>query len=891
MTEAQDRREVGVFTTDASLVIGSWDIWMARASGIPEEHARGKSLLQLFPDIESRGLSHRLRAVIERGTVDILAPAFHQYLVRCPTSEGAPYFAVMQQHVTVSPLREQGRSNGLIITVEDVTARCVRERRLAEQLKSDDEAIRLRATRELSQSSTPPIDALGDSSWQVRRAAVSSIAETTSTDAIAQLVDLIRDKHTDLATLNASLSALTLAKRDSLPVMVGLLDSDDANIRMYTALALGNMRDARALPSLLPLLDDPDANVRYHVVEALGRIAAVQAVEPLLQVVRQRDPYVSFAALDALAAIGEPSAMPEVISLLDDPLLAPAAIDALAAVGNEHAAGPLVDALSDGAPPPAVCNALASIHERLHREFGEGDLIADVVRKRVDAGAASTLIASIPSATDSELPGVARVLGWLPFDGVESVLCGLLKHAPSRRNAQESLVVLGKRAVPALLRELQDATLEVRQAAAGVLGRIGGADSVGHLARLLDENEPPELLVTATAALGSLGSPDAFEALLPMLGHRDAAVRHASVAAINSIAHPDTADRIRPLLSNRDSVVRESAVKIVGYFGFADCFDDVVALLGDENSHVRRAVVDHIPYFEDARNRQALQRGLRDADSGVRSAACRALANLSPEAADHLLDAPLEDPDPRVRYQAVQAVAAQRVRRLLPALRGLLANDSAMPVRIAAAIALGQLQDAEAVDLLKAAAAHPEADLACPAIAALGRMPRTDVQPVIHAALSGGEPRRQLAALDAIAGRSEFLPHVQQLAAEAMQTRVVEAALTALVASGDRAALEAVLELCARDDRQTECINALSKANAEDVGVIAGGLRHPDYRVRLAVVQALARMRSAAAPRELSVALQDQDTTVRFAAAQALGRFDLLQRPNSIGSAVESAGR
>ena len=56
-------------------------------------------------------------------------------------------------------------------------------------------------------------------------------------------------------------------------------------------------------------------------------------------------------------------------------------------------------------------------------------------------------------------------------------------------------------------------------------------------------------------------------------------------------------------------------------------------------------------------------------------------------------------------------------------------------------------------------------------------------------------------------------------------------------------------------------------------------------------MQALARMRSAAAPRELSVALQDQDTTVRFAAAQALGRFDLLQRPNSIGSAVESAGR
>ena len=65
-----------------------------------------------------------------------------------------------------------------------------------------------------------------------------------------------------------------------------------------------------------------------------------------------------------------------------------------------------------------------------------------------------------------------------------------------------------------------------------------------------------------------------------------------------------------------------------------------------------------------------------------------------------------------------------------------------------------------------------------------------------------------------------------------------------------------------------------------------------NHRVKniLAVVQALARMRSTAAPRELSVALKDADPTVRFAAAQALGRFDLFQRPGSVGSAVESSG-
>ncbi|HET9440446.1 MAG TPA: HEAT repeat domain-containing protein, partial [Longimicrobiales bacterium] len=266
MTDSQDRKAVGVFTTDAKLAILSWDVWMARASGISEVTARGRHLFELFPEIESRGLGERLQSVISAGTVDVLAPAFHHYLIKCPTAEGAEFFDVMQQHVTLSPLREHGDIRGLVVTIEDVTARCVRERRLAEQLKSEDEAIRLRATRQLTESreaSDSLVHALGDKSWQVRRTAASGIAETRNTDAIARLVDIVRDRHTDLATLNASLSALTLAKRDSMPLMIGLLDNPDANVRMYTALALGNMQDTRALPDLLPLLKDPDLNVRY----------------------------------------------------------------------------------------------------------------------------------------------------------------------------------------------------------------------------------------------------------------------------------------------------------------------------------------------------------------------------------------------------------------------------------------------------------------------------------------------------------------------------------------------------------------------------------------------------------------------------------------------------
>jgi HEAT repeat protein len=877
MTRPAERGAVGVFTTDKDLVVSSWDIWMSAATTVAQEDARGRPLLELFPEIQTRGLAARLRKVVEEGTVDVLAPAFHHYLIQCATANGGEYFTVMQQHVTLSPLREQGTIAGLIVTIEDVTARCVRERKLTEQLKSEDEAIRLRATRQLADENAgaPLVDALGDSSWQVRKAAAAGLAEHRNTDAIAQLVEIVRDKHTDLATLNASLSALTLAKRDSLPLMVTLLQNDDSNVRMYTALALGNMQDERALPHLIPLVTDPDLNVRYHVIEALGRIGSTAAVEPLLEVVRERDHYLAFAALDALAAIGEPSAMPDVIELIDDPVLGSAAIDALAAVGNEQAAGPLTAVLATSPVPTAVCNAVSRIHDRLQRDYGEGALVADLVRTRIDPSAASRIVGSIPRATDAELPGVARVLGWLPYPGLENALCSLLKHAPSRRNAQEALVSIGTRALPPLLRELEDEDVQTRVAAAAVLGRIGGAESVHALCAML-ENEQADVAVIVIGALGGIGSPEAFRPLLSQLGHSDAAVRHAAVSAINSIAHPDTSREMRRLLQSTNSLLREAAVKIAGYFGFRDCFDEVVALVQDESPYVRRAVVEHLPYFEDARNISVLSRAFRDHDSSVRAAAARAIAHVDPVQADSLVDAPLTDADPRVRYQAVQAVGTHKLRRFAPLLREIVEHDSAMPARIAAAIALGELQDPHAVDALTAMASHSESDLACPSIIALSRIPRVDMRTVLEAAMFGDDPRRQLAAVQAASNGANYLPQLGRVATSARDSRVVSAALRALVASGDEQAIATVIDLCAREDRRIECMNALANAADNDAPIVARGLRHRDARVRWAVAQALGRMRRAAASKELGVALKDPDATVRFAAAQALGRLDML---------------
>src|SRR5919112_3583631 len=109
---------IGVFTTDASLVIQIWDAALARLTGIPADAARGRTLVELLPDLEERRLLARFRRVLDEGVVEVLAPAFHHYLIPCPPSAPSKHFDRMQQRVTIAPLRDNDSIAGLLVTVE-----------------------------------------------------------------------------------------------------------------------------------------------------------------------------------------------------------------------------------------------------------------------------------------------------------------------------------------------------------------------------------------------------------------------------------------------------------------------------------------------------------------------------------------------------------------------------------------------------------------------------------------------------------------------------------------------------------------------------------------------------------------------------------------------------
>src|SRR6476659_3739301 len=143
--------QIGVFTTDTQLVIQVWDGTLARLTGISEETASGQALTALLPDLEKRALLKRFQRSLQDGVVEVLATAFHHYLIPCAPLSPSKQFDKMQQRVTIAPLRDGDTIAGLIVTIEDVTERLERERELAARLAEGDEPARLNAAETISE--------------------------------------------------------------------------------------------------------------------------------------------------------------------------------------------------------------------------------------------------------------------------------------------------------------------------------------------------------------------------------------------------------------------------------------------------------------------------------------------------------------------------------------------------------------------------------------------------------------------------------------------------------------------------------------------------------------------------------------------------------------------
>lgn len=887
---------VGEFTTDVALVVRSWDPWLVAATGLTEADACGRTLAELFPELGAARM-RPLQRVAEAGTVEVLAPALHRYLIPCPPRHASAHFTRMQQHVTITPVHAAGAVVGVAVRIEDVTARRDLEADLASQLASPDPTVRLHATRRLGELGggdeivAPLATAMADDNWRVRRAAAEGIAQGGTDSMVDALVTAVRERHRDAALLNAAVTALVRANRDVVPAVISLLADPSADVRTYAALTLGLREDMQAVPALLGALGDSDDNVRFHAIEALGRIRSREAADRIAAIAESRDFSVAFAALDALRLIGEPSVAPRIIPLLDDDLLQTAAAEALGRIGGEEVVAPLARLIATpDAPITEAASALALLQARFEEGFGHGRIISDLAASVLTPAAAEQLMRALPGASGEQVEGIATVLGWMRGAAVDGALARLLAVPAARRIAADALARRGASAAPLLLEALDSEDADTRKAAAAALGQAGHVGAVPALISLLDDE--PDVVVVVAAALGAIGDPRAFEPLLARLDHDHAAVRQSAVASLNSLAHPDLPRRVRALLEHPSPRVRESAARIGGYFGFAECVEPVMALARDEDEGVRRAAVEQLAHLDDPRAFELLVGALRSGSAGVRGAAARGLAHLDATAALDPVRVALEDTDPWVRYYGARSAGHLRLAGAASALCVVATTDDVSPARIAAIEALGAIGAPSAIDALRPLVDDEEIAIAQPALAALARIADGAVTPILLGALQSESAERRLTAVTALGERRESaaVRELVRMARSDDDEKTRDAAVDALARIGGKDAVAGLVALTEEPRRAAHAVVALAGLGEDEIDWVGQGLRHEHVGVRCAVVEALARMRHAGASSLLTAALRDEAPSVRLAAAQALGRLDVRQADPALSELARADG-
>ena len=137
--ELSDR---GIFTTDASLVVSTWNPWLEAQTGFPASVAIGTPLVELYPSVKDRGLDRYYSNAL-RGEVHVLSERFHKYLIPIPRNIQSIGLSEMAQSARIAPLAVGGTIVGTISVIEDVTERVVSERELRNQIAASERARRV----------------------------------------------------------------------------------------------------------------------------------------------------------------------------------------------------------------------------------------------------------------------------------------------------------------------------------------------------------------------------------------------------------------------------------------------------------------------------------------------------------------------------------------------------------------------------------------------------------------------------------------------------------------------------------------------------------------------------------------------------------------------------
>lgn len=134
--------DFGIILLDRSLRVTCINRWIEKYAQKAEEELVGKDVADVFPDLGHGVLRGFLKDALD-GKTTLISYGLHKYIIRVPTH---PIFqqeqGTMCQADLICPLVEEGSVKGVLVKIEDVTERILKERELRSAIESLQQALK-----------------------------------------------------------------------------------------------------------------------------------------------------------------------------------------------------------------------------------------------------------------------------------------------------------------------------------------------------------------------------------------------------------------------------------------------------------------------------------------------------------------------------------------------------------------------------------------------------------------------------------------------------------------------------------------------------------------------------------------------------------------------------
>ncbi|MFI5371208.1 MAG: HEAT repeat domain-containing protein [Candidatus Eisenbacteria bacterium] len=230
---------------------------------------------------------------------------------------------------------------------------------------------------------------------------------------------------------------------------------------------------------------------------------------------------------------------------------------------------------------------------------------------------------------------------------------------------------------------------------AKLLARFPSPEGTAAVVRLLDDDNRAVRL-EAIQCLGRLKATEAIPGLCGCLRDPDLKIQTAAIDSLIQIHDPAAVPHLVEVLKDESEQARRGAVEVLNEVVTVEAIKDLIHALRDADWWVRVRAADALGSLGGEKVVEAVVSLLKDEDEFVRRYAVEILNTVPSTIAVEPLISALEDPDWWVHERAIDALAKSGDARAVEPLLELMGREPrAIPLTLRA---LGQLQDARAVE-------------------------------------------------------------------------------------------------------------------------------------------------------------------------------------------------